>query len=177
MKIRFLLAKNPSPLAIGGDFIQWVEKVSYSHCAILIEASGIAIVYESLWPKSRKVSFDKWLEKYEIVQMYSFDVPENKVKPLVEDLESLVSRFYSVPQLVLIGLSLLNDWFERISRAWILNHRKGLICTELVAIILSSYFTTQFSESLDRVGLKDCELALDHLKELERRNDGSLWLS
>jgi hypothetical protein len=143
----------------------------------LIEANGIAIVYESIWPLARKKSFDDWANHYQLKAMYSFDVPEHLVKPIVNDLEKMVGSWYSLPQLVLIGLSLLNDWFERVSRGWILNHARGLICTELVAIILKKYTPALFLESLDRVGLKDCELQLEKLKELERQNNGSIWLS
>lgn len=142
----------------------------------MIETHGVAIVYESVWPKARKISFDDWLKHYDIVHMYSFDLPEDKVKPIVDELDQMTGRWYSVPQLFLIGFGFIFGWFERISVGWKLNNSHQLICTELLAIIIKRHTPVGFFESLDRVGLVDVQLACDELKKIEGQH-GSVWLS
>lgn len=141
----------------------------------MIETHGVAIVYESVWPRSRKISFDEWLKHYDIVHMYSFDLDEAKVKPVVDELDQLMGRWYSVPQLFLIGFGFISEWFNKISVGWKLNNSHHLICTELLAIIIRRHTEVGFTESLDRVGIVDVQLACDELKKIEGHH-GSIWL-
>jgi hypothetical protein len=47
----------------------------------------------------------------------------------------------------------------------------------MLAIIMVKHLPVKFSEALDRVGLVDVQLELDRLKQLERLNNGDIWIS
>ena len=107
MRIYAAFVKNPSKIMIGARAIEWAEKIDFSHTAIILEDNdGLIEVYESVWPKSRKMPMSEWLCHYRLKHLYKFDVSdENKFSEMKQFLNDRIGVFYSVWQLVVIGFT------------------------------------------------------------------------
>jgi len=150
-----LLAKPLNKLLIGSRFIQWCEGVEFSHCAILIDG----YVYESVYPKFRKIDFGEWLNHYEVIEMYSLDNANNQA--IKEMGESWIGNEYSLLQLVVIGLGLIFDSFNLYVSKIHWNGTKKSICSEFVARVLAGFYGVTFSESMDTIGLREIKTILE----------------
>jgi hypothetical protein len=144
-------------LKLGARLIQFADKTPFSHVALIVqEASGVT-VFESVFPRSRKIAYLDWVKRYSIEDSFIVEA-EN-----IDILESLVGKFYSLDQLVLILITNLFGWVDRVFNYAILNHERGLICTEVASRFLESISLWHVTESHDKIGIADvfkrcCEL-------------------
>lgn len=175
MKISFIYAFNPSPAAIGAKIIRYVQNTDVSHSAIMITVGDNNHIYESIWPRSRKIKFEDWSHKYQIKRTYTFEVPEHLQANILIDLEDMMGKIYSIPQILLILFTTSCKLFGKVARHWILNGRHELICTEIQGMIIEEYTVLDFNESLDGVDLNDVESKVIKLSQLEA-NNASIWI-
>lgn len=161
MKIHF--SKKKSGITIGSKLIMYVEEISFSH--VSIEVNGH--VYESVWPKSRKISLSNWEKKYQSVETVEIETTLFQDDLLEQDMSEMIGVRYSIMQLFWIGVGIL---FEPIS-AYIsernLNGSRFLICTEFVGSILENHFDVEFKEQKDMLSVGD---VYKYAKELRDGN-------
>ena len=156
-KVYFLLAKNPAWWAIGARIIEKIEGIEFSHSAVMIDN----VVYESVWPKSRKMNFLEWSNHYKAKFIFGFDTTEENIELVKMDCEEQMGKEYSIIQLIAIWLGIVfpffNSWLEK--RRW--NGQKYLICTELCSDIAFNHFEVGFTQELDNVDLTELKSALE----------------
>jgi hypothetical protein len=156
MKIIFYFADALKPLhQAGAAIIKEVENTNFSHFAIGLEKDGTEIVYEAVFPKSRKIEKSDWRKDYRPIRSMNFEVPLDKQYYVGEFLEENVGKWYSFDQCVWIAII---TWF-RIKKAFsdkvVLNGTKHLICTELGYLFSKEFFEGEYNASSDRIGLND----------------------
>lgn len=149
------------------DIFMWVEKTNFSHVAIVLEDidHGKHWVFESRWPKGRKIALGKWLQDYKVVSLELIDNNFNRYSNHYYDLIRMTEKPYSFSQVLTIGWGLLfkaggsKDWFLEV------NGNKAKICTELVSVFLNKVYGVELKKSPDMVGLYDVKLMVDGLKK------------
>ncbi len=150
-KITFIFAKNKYWWAVISRMIEKSEGLDFSHCAILIGDN----VYESVWPKSRKMHIAKWHKTYVPYGMYSFSCDELTHYRIKAECEKKTGVWYSWFQILMIYVGIvfpfLNKYLEKVS--W--NGHKYLICTELCGEIAANHFGVKFEEELDNLSLRE----------------------
>lgn len=156
MRIHFLFAINRNWLLFGAKLIAWAEKLPCSHFAIGVEYGDSFWVYESVFPKSRKIPYSKWVTKYNITHRFQYTVPLNfDQSKLYSWLESQLNKWYALDQILLIGITLLNSVADKISNKFVLNGAKYLICTEIGSRFAEKFMGYKMKESHDKVRLAD----------------------
>ena len=152
-KIAFCFAKPRSKWAIGSYILRWACGTKFSHCAIYIDG----FMYESVWPKSRKIYFTEWDKKYSLEFWYPILLNENRVSLIKQDLEEMVEedRGYSVFQLFVIGLGFVNASLNKFLSRIHWNGKEHQICTELMADIMQNHFNYDFKQNLDNISLQE----------------------
>jgi hypothetical protein len=150
-KVTFIFAKNKKKWAFISRIIEKSEGLDFSHSAILIADT----VYESVWPKSRKMNIKDWYKTYVPYGMYSFSCDELTQYRVKSQCESRTGIWYSWFQILMIYAGIicpfLNPYLEKIN--W--NGHKYLICTELCGEIAANNFGVKFEEELDNLSLRE----------------------
>lgn len=156
MKCYAVFAKNPSKAMIGARAIEFAENINFSHAAIFLEDQfGFVNVYESVWPKSRKIKLNKWLRKYKIIYIYSFPIRDHyEFLEMSFFLNSKTNIMYSVFQLFVIFLSFFSP-IEKLISGRVVNGSKRLICTELVGDFFERFFQCKWNEPTDTISLTE----------------------
>jgi hypothetical protein len=172
MKIHFVFCYNISWYAFLSPIFSRLEGlVRISHFAIILENEfGKKTVYESVFPRTRKIDFDEWKKKYEMRKLFTFGGPREKQFEVFEWLEAQKGKHYPFSQLFFILFAMINKCFENISFGWVLNGSQWLICTELGSRFIDKFFVTDVKESHDRIGLRDM---LNLSQELEVKKE--IW--
>ena len=140
---------------LGSAVIIWGDKSPSSHTAILVEDENGSWVYESVFPKSRKLPYHEWLRIYKPVESFSFDVDESLVDYSYLILDGLVDKYYSIGQLVFILLTNTFGWLDRALNFAVINHERGLICTEMNSRYFEAMGLMEPTESHDKIGVLD----------------------
>lgn len=172
MKIYAAFVKNPNPIMIGARAIEWAEKIDFSHTAIILEDNdGLIEVYESVWPKSRKMPMSKWLAHYRLKHIYKFEaVDEKQFLEMKQFLNDRIGVFYSVWQLVVIGLTFIAP-LEKLLTGRVVNGSKRLICTELVGDFFIKFFDCKWFEPTDTISLTETK---DEIVRKWKQQNGSI---
>ena len=159
MTIRFLFA---NPLAwykkAGNKLLQIGEIVNSGHFAIELDGYAEPKVYESLFPKSQKVTRSEWNKHYEVVKVYEWTVPDHLRFQVYEWLEKQVGIRYAVEQIIFIGLTIVFGWLNLIFNKLVLNGNKAMVCTELGSRFAERFWGFTPTESHDKIGLQDMEV-------------------
>jgi hypothetical protein len=165
MKIYAVFCSNKSKWMKGGELIKWAEDISFSHCAVFIEDEhGRTEVYESVWPKSRKMPMEKWLEHYKVEEIYDFHVvDETMFRGIKLYLRGKLRRWYSTFQLFWIGIGLFIKPLNKFISKKPVNGSKHLICTELTGDVFKRFYGAKWDESTDTLSLRDTR---DEIKRL-----------
>ena len=162
MTVRFLFA---NPLAwykkAGNKLLQIGEIVNSGHFAIELDGYAEPKVYESLFPKSQKVTRSEWNKHYEVVKVYEWTVPDHLRLQVYEWLEKQVGIRYAVEQIIFIGLTIVFGWLNLIFNKLVLNGNKAMVCTELGSRFAERFWGFIPTESHDKIGLKDMEVLSD----------------
>jgi hypothetical protein len=143
-----VFAKHRNPLMFLSKVIQIIEKLPFSHCAIVCDG----FVYESKWPKSRKIELELWLKEYEIVKSIDADV---KKEALEEWFLIVKNTPYSISQLFIIAFTYLSAPLKLAVEKMRFNGSKAFICTEMVGMFLEDFYFYKFKESPDTISLRD----------------------
>lgn len=141
---------------LGGEIIREVEKTAFSHFAVLVCDGYDSTVYESVFPKSRKEAYSTWLDEYDIVNEFIFEVPNrNKMIECVEWLESKMGTWYGVDQIIWIFMCIVFKMNQKIQKDTTLNGSQRLICTELGFTFARKFFDFIWFDDVgqDRVDL------------------------
>lgn len=142
---------------IGSKILRWAEKIPFSHCSIVLEMeSGRAEVYESVWPKSRKIDYKEWLKHYTVVEIIEFPIEDyGQLYAMKFFLKSKLRKWYSLGQIIIMGLGILstplNKWLSKYR--W--NGSRALVCTELVGDHMIKFYGATWEESTDTISLKE----------------------
>lgn len=142
----------------GSWLIRKVDKSSGSHVSVFLETYSGIKVYESIWPRSHKITHAEWSKHNEFIKEYTFPVPPESQADVYELLGKSVNKPYSIPQLILIAI----DYIVAIDFTNI-NGGKWLICSEMAARPLVKFFGAKFGETLDTVGVSDIENECERL--------------
>ncbi len=156
MIVRFMFG-NPTAWwkQWGSKLIRKVDGSPASHFAIAVfSPSSPDFVYESVFPRFRKIRYDEWLKEYKLVKKVDFVVPKNLEFAVNDWLQMMIGVPYSVPQLALIAISLLGPLKKALNWA-ILNHKRALICTEVGSRFIEAFTHIEIKESHDNVGVND----------------------
>lgn len=160
MKVYAVFCSNKNPLSLGGKLLRWAEKITFSHCAVLLEdASGHSVIYESVWPKSRKMNFEKWLDYYKIEEIYQFPIPGRNSDAgstylgMKFYLKGKLRKWYSIRQLFWIGVGLFIKPLSKAISSNKINGSKHLICTELQGDFFKHFYGAKWNESTDTISL------------------------
>jgi len=163
MKVSILFAKNSAWWAVLGRLIMFVEQKPFSHCAVLLEYDGKQVVYDSVFPKGRIMSYQKWSMLYKDILVHEMpDISPWEVAAKLS-LAKDSRRYYSIVQLLWILLALFKP-FDRWTNWFTLNGHKAMICTELVSRFLELFYQVKFNESHDKIGLVDVHEAVKKLE-------------
>jgi len=159
MTVRFLFA---NPLAwykkAGNKLLQIGEIVNSGHFAIELDGYAEPKVYESLFPKSQKVTRSEWNKHYEVVKVYEWTVPDHLRFQVYEWLEKQVGIRYAIEQIIFIGLTIIFGWLNLIFNKLVLNGNKAMVCTELGSRFAEKFWGFIPTESHDKIGLQDMEV-------------------
>lgn len=155
-----VVISNPKELLKqpGSWLIKKIDKSSGSHVSVVLETYSGVNVYESVWPRSRKITHAEWSKHNTFVKEYAFKVPTEIQADVFEMLAKQVNKPYSIPQLVLIAI----DYVFSINFTNI-NGGKWLICSEMAARPLAKFFGAKFDETFDTVGVSDIERECERL--------------
>lgn len=157
--IRVCVGLNTKWYAILTPAIVYFDRYPASHSWIEIDYHGQTWVYESVFPRSRRVTKAYHASIYKTVKMWELPIRHKPVS-ITHYLEERKYVKYSLMQLVIILLGILykpfNIYFEQMG----LNESKHLICTELCAYFLRDLYDVEFRESLDTIGLRDLDYAV-----------------
>ena len=148
--------KRFNPLA---RFIMWKQKTSFSHLAVaLFYDTGEGTVYHATWPKPVKCTFEEFFAKYYIQSAYKLKDPTSaSYIDLIGMLEVLIEKnqYYSLAQLLFIYLQIECSKLKTVFKMAILNHERGLICSELLARFLHKGWGLGFKSNYDSIDLLD----------------------
>lgn len=159
--MKIILAKNTLWYGFFDDLLVWAEQTDFSHVAIEIDG----YIYESVFPKSKKIKKSEWLKKYAVIREYSYNIPEEMVQYYKSYIEQqLLGKPYSKLQILAIGLGMLSFAFDKFISKKSLNNHSYLICTELVGRVLMRMYQIMI-EDIDTLGLKETEGYIKLLKE------------
>ena len=165
--------KKFNPLA---RYIMHKQKTNFSHMAILItNGENKTQVYHATWPLAESLSYEEFISKYEIKNIYALTPPLYKEwNQLIELLHNLVKQksYYSITQLILIYLKIKFSLLNTALKMAILNHEKGLICSELIARFLNYGWEIQFSISYDSLDLIETSKAAKLVEDKSKKWQG-----
>lgn len=155
MVVRFLFCNSKTWWKQPGSaLIRKVDGSDSSHFAVELITFTERIVYESVFPRARKIEKTEWAKHYSVTAYYDFEVPSYMQYKVKDWLESIVGIHYSVPQLLLIALCVLKPLNKLLNWA-ILNHQQALICTEVGSRFLERFTHIKIKESHDKIGVWD----------------------
>lgn len=157
MKATAIFCKSKSKWMHGGKLLMWAEKIPFSHAAVLIEDQhGHQVVYESVWPKSRKMTLKEWEKHYQCVESYSFPIASmSDLHQMKFFMKSKLNKWYSVLQLAWIGVGMFINPLEKIVSTRPVNGSKHLICTELTGDFFAKFYGCKWLESTDTISLTE----------------------
>lgn len=152
----FLFAVPKNKLLVGSYLIRQAEGLPFSHSAIKVHGK----VYESVWPKARVLSFEDWLKKYQIVEMYSGpELEHDDFEAFKEIHQEIEDDPYSLKQIITIWLGIMSQWFSAYFAKTEVNGKRAWICTEHMALFQSVFFDYRFGKHLDAIRLWDVRRA------------------
>ena len=158
--MKILLAKNTLWYGFFDDILIAVENTNFSHVAIEIDG----YIYESCFPKSRRIKKNEWLKKYQIIRQYNHNLPYNIETMYIKYMEeNLLGKPYSMGQILAIGLGMLNKSIDSFFKKKDLNNTRYLICTELVCRVLSRMYSVQI-EDVETMSLVETENLIKTLR-------------
>lgn len=148
--------KSFNPLA---RLIMRLQKIDFSHVALMIEDTdrNKKTVYEAVFPRARKDSYEGFLRRYKIVRAYRLTPPKIDGLAVQDFAEALIEKneFYSISQLILIQLqNTFSKWSRYFGRI-ILNHKKGMVCSEFIALVLTKGWHIFWDENYDTIDLEE----------------------
>jgi hypothetical protein len=144
--------KKFNPLA---RLIMYMQKIPFSHMAIMAITDNGMVVYDAVYPRARKIAYGDWLKDYAVIDSYTMKRPEVMPYLALEFLEKLIAKNenYSIAQLILIQAQNTFVQLKRILSRVILNHEKGAVCSEIIARFVAYAYGVKLDEQFDTVDL------------------------
>lgn len=156
MKLKFYYSVPLTfPKTFLSKILQIGENVDFGHCAIGLETYKGEYVFEFVFPKSRKISLAEWLTHYKIIREISWVVPVSLQADVWEYLHKQLNKWYSVTQIITIGLTCIFKPLGYFSKKWIINGAKAQICTELLSRFAVKFMGWKPDRQHDDFGLED----------------------
>lgn len=166
MIVKFYFADSTHAYKLPGTLaIKFFDGAISGHFAIGLETYGEEHVYESLFPKSRKLPISEWLKDYKIIKQHQFFVPNHLQYKVLEWLEGTVNIRYSVEQIFFIGLCILFKPLDYLLNTAVINHKKALICSETGSRFVDRFIYFKILESHDKIGVRDMEVISESLED------------
>lgn len=156
--LKFYYSESINPLHKFGDkVIKEVQRTNFSHFAIglLDSETGIEIIYESIFPKSRRLLKDQWLNDYSPVLEMNLKISDERFNESIWFLDTMIDKWYSLKQIFWIAFI---GWFKiktLFSNKVTINSKNKLICTEMGYIYCKEFFNFDHDENSDSVDLND----------------------
>jgi hypothetical protein len=169
MLVGYHFVKKIKGFTIGGRFIAWAQGTKFSHCSteIIKDKGSASFIYESVFPKSRKLPLQEWLQTYDPVESYYLEVvdPDEQAR-IISAAERNVGKRYSILQLVGIGIGLVFQLAQKALDNLSINSKKFLICSEFMSEIQKAQ-GAKFSDSSDSIDLLEVRAQARKLKGLD----------
>jgi hypothetical protein len=125
----------------GSAVVRWVQGTDFSHVSILVTSEDGQFIYESVWPKSRKIEFKEWAKHYIITKIVTLPTPPHP--PYAEyKLNELLWKPYSIAQLVAIFFTNAFKLFYKPD----INGSMKLVCSEYVARFLETVYSVEIPD-------------------------------
>ena len=152
---------NRRKLTLLGKLIMKIEGTRYSHASVMTKLEGEFFIYEAVWPMPRQIRYIDWIKTNEIIEEYTLPPVKSEVTS-VAYLHKLIddAQGYSIAQLFLNAIGLINKNLNKWAGTVILNHEKYLVCTELVGRFLEDSYNYDFHEHEDSIDLLDVATAV-----------------
>lgn len=161
MRVTIVFAKKRGWWNLVSKAIMAAENIKYSHCAIVLENDGYSEVYEARMPNSRTVRLDQWIEEYDLIHAYGFEVESIKEQDNVRKyLKAMMKVKYGWEQLLVIGLQLALVPFRKLTKRAVINGKRKLICTELVGLFCKKFLGIKWKKNPDLLSLKEVHLGV-----------------
>lgn len=165
MIIRVLYAKPKMRFPVGSWLIRLVEETNGSHVAVQIDSGDFDLpspVFESIVPRSRVVSINRWHDHYEMLSAWDFECDQSSyLKALAFAFDNTDKR-YSKLQCILIGIGdLFGGKIKKAISKMSPNGNDYLICVEAAVVLLQELGLAKFDQSPDVVGLADFVSEMD----------------
>jgi len=156
--VKVLCCQNKGLLhKIGVWAIKKSEGTDFNHVAILSEDD---LVYEAVFPKTRKLPFKEWVKLFDLVRIYEIKMSKEMYDHFIYETAKCLNKNYSLFQCFMIWVSNSIGVLESSIEKTIWNGNKALICSELVAWPIKEVLKYRFSNTLDTVGMDEIEEAL-----------------
>jgi hypothetical protein len=139
--------------------IKLVDHVDFSHYAYCIDG----MVYEAVAPRSRKIPFSQWREKYTIVRTYDIEVPFSHMGNFMSTIDMQLDVPYAYSQIFAILIANVFHLKNKVD----FNGKKAMICSEFVARPLAEVLGYQFSVAPDHIGMDELEIVLKNKKPIK----------
>lgn len=156
-KLRILCAVGTKKMnQIGVWAIKKSEGTDFSHFAVL----DYQQVWESVFPRSRRIKLKDWFTHYKLVKIYEIEATTEQHSEFFKIVTANTPKDYSVFQLFLIWCSNTIGVLEHYLNFLLWNGNKALICSEYIAEPINKVFGYDFKKSIDLVGMDEVEAAL-----------------
>lgn len=137
--------------------IRFVDGKDSSHCEILqVLEDGTVFFYGSIWPRSRRATFDEFAKHYSITGTIEL-VPLSHHTDLTTShyLNNEMGKLYSFVQIILAGLKILLKSVTSIFSSVNVNATKYLICTELCGNFMRDVCGFHFEKPTDLLTISE----------------------
>lgn len=172
MILRFVFANPKQWWKQGGaSLLRWADQFPASHFAVELVTIKHHYVFESVFPRTRRLEKHEWNELWTEHSAYEFEVPQHLQWEVLAWLNHSVGKWYSLSQLLLIALCLIKPLNDKLNWS-ILNHDRFLICTELGSRFIERFMKIVMIESHDKIGLQDLG---DLCEQVSFKDQERLW--
>jgi hypothetical protein len=157
VKVRVCFGYNTAWYAILVPIIKYFDRFPASHSWIEIETDLYLYIFESVWPKSRRVSKNFHTKTYKTVREFELKIPDHvsPVGVIYWLQERIHEKPYSFLQLIVILFqNIFPVLVKPLAKAYV-NGKRADICTELCANFLNTFYQEPLKESTDVIGLRD----------------------
>lgn len=145
------------PLPIFSWIIRAVDNTEYSHVYLKIKSESLdeMLLYEAANGYVNFRSLELWNQKNAVVAEFEVDITDEQLKILLKWCIKNSGKPYSVKQLVGIGWNYVRKAFNYPPKNIFKNEEDGMVCSEVLARILSVVYGIDTGIDFDLVDPRD----------------------
>ena len=137
--------------------IRWVDKTEYSHVYLKFNSEFLkeTLLYEAANGYVNFRSLELWNEKNKVVTEFEINMSDEQMQVLLKWCVRNSGKPYSVKQLVGIGWNYVRKAFNYPPKNIFKNEEDGIVCSEVLARILSVVYGIDTGIDFDLVDPRD----------------------